>query len=394
MKKILAKKIKILVFLCDRANYGRLKPVIQELYLRKNVNVEIACCGSMLLEKYGFSYKVIQNEGFKINYKFFSEVDGANHTSMTKSIALTINDFSNVLNSSKPDKVVIIGDRYEALGAAIASSFQNITIAHIQGGEKSGSIDESIRHAITKFSHIHFPATKEAKENIIQMGENKKYIFNYGCPSADYLLKLENLSMQPTLNYGVGAKISFDKKYLIVIYHPDTKNNNEIKPIVERLLEALSSLKIQTIWLWPNIDAGSDLISKKLRVFRERHKPQWLHLVKNLDPSLFSIILKNATCAIGNSSSFVRDTTFHGTPVVLLGSRQNGRQVGKNVTFYNNPNFSLANKIKKQINHGRYESQYIYGKQGASKKIVDKIISCNPPSSKEFFSYSHEFSNS
>jgi len=146
--------------------------------------------------------------------------------------------------------------------------------------------------------------------------------------------------------------------------------------------------------LWPNIDAGSDLISKKLRVFRERLKPQWLHLVKNLDPTLFSKILKNASCAIGNSSSFVRDTSFHGTPVVLLGSRQNGREVGKNVIFYSNLNTSLTNKIKKQINHGIYQSQYIYGKPGASKKIVNKIISCNPPLNKEFFSFSYEFSNS
>ena len=386
MKQKLSKKIKILIFLCDRANYGRLKPVIKELYSTKNVSTEIVCCGSMLLEKYGFSYKVIEEDGFNINYHFYSEVDGANHTSMSKSIALTINDFTNVLNTSKPDKVVIIGDRYEALAAAISASFQNITIAHLQGGEQSGSIDESIRHAITKFSHIHFPATKLAMKNILQMGENKKYVFNYGCPSVDYLLKLPPLSKSINIkNYGVGANINFNKKFLIVIFHPDTKNNNEIEPILNKLLDALSTLRIQTIWLWPNIDAGSDIISKKLRVFRESENPEWLHLVKNLNPNLFSIILKKASCAIGNSSSFVRDSSFHGTPVVLLGSRQKGREIGKNVIIYNNLSISLTNKIIKQVNHGKYEREYIYGRSGASKKIVKKIISAKPPINKEFF---------
>jgi UDP-hydrolysing UDP-N-acetyl-D-glucosamine 2-epimerase len=363
---------KILVALVDRANYGRLRPLMREFKKNSFYKLQILCTGSMLLEKYGNSYKIVQKNGFKIDSKVFMELEGSNIVTMSTSFGLGIINYTNELNRLKPDFVLVIGDRYEALAIAIATSFANIPLIHLQGGETSGSIDESIRHAITKFADLHFPATDRAKRFIIKMGEFKNSVFNYGCPSSDEILKTKKSKLDFVNKIGIGATIDFKKKYILIILHSNTKEYKEQSQQIQNFLSFVKNNKIQTIWLWPNIDAGADTISKELRIFREKYNPNWIRFIKNLSPEEFQGVLSNASCAIGNSSSFVRDSAFYGVPVLLIGNRQSGRETAKNVTHLSFNKKKIEKKLLIEINK-KYRPEYIYGKGGVSKKIAKKI---------------------
>jgi UDP-hydrolysing UDP-N-acetyl-D-glucosamine 2-epimerase len=374
---------KICVLLVDRANYGRMYPVMKALDQDSQLELQVICAGTMLLERFGEAEKMVTNDGFKINHRVFLEVEGSVPVTMSKSIGLGIIEFTNIFQHLEPDVLLLIGDRYEALAAAIASAYMNIPIAHVQGGEISGSIDESARHAISKFSHIHFPATQRSADYLVKMGEDPKYVHNVGCPAGDYICEIDtDLPSDTFSQMGVGAKINPQQPFLLVIYHPVTTTFGNEREQAEQLISALHDIAMPTIWLWPNIDAGSDNISKAIRIYREKNKSKWLYLVKNLNPKIFQKCLKKTICAIGNSSSFVRDSTFSGTPVVLIGDRQDGREHGKNLTAVK----PIANEIKlavqTQLANGRYPPDILYGDGNASSKIVEKLKNFVPYSQK------------
>ena len=375
----MSKKIKICIVLIDRANYGRMLPLMKEIKKDKKINMQIICGGSMLFDKFGSTVNFVKKDGFTINEKIHMELEGSTNISMSKSIGLGIIEFSNIFKKLNPNKVVIIGDRYEALAAAIASVYMNKILVHLQGGEKSGSIDESARHAITKLAHLHFPATKKAAENIINMGENKKNVYNFGCPSIELIknirVKTQDLDLA---NVGVGEEIDTNKKFLTVIYHPNTLKILEEKKNIKQLLLAVEKLKLPTYWLWPNIDDVSDVISKEIRKFRENKNPNWLKFIKHLDAITFQKILKKTSCAVGNSSSFIRDSGYHGTPVVLVGDRQNGREKGPNVLSSKINSDEIVKKIKFQLKKKKYKKNTIYGSGNTSKKIIKVLKSLNP----------------
>ena len=379
MKKIQ----KICVLLVDRANYGRMYPVMKALDEDLDLELQVICAGTMLLERFGGAEKMVENDGFKVDHRVFLEVEGSVPVTMSKSIGLGIIEFTNVYQQLQPDMLLLIGDRYEALAAAIAGAYMNIPMAHIQGGEISGSIDESARHAITKFSHLHFPATERAADYLVRMGEDPAHVHNVGCPAGDYIRKLDTDLPSNIFNQmGVGANIDPEKPFLLVIYHPVTTAFGSEKEQAEQLIGALHDLAIPTVWLWPNIDAGSDNISKVIRVYREKNTSEWLHLVKNLNPKVFQKCLKKTICAVGNSSSFVRDSTFSGTPVVLIGDRQDGREHGKNLTAVDPVSDQIKSAIQLKLDHGQYEPDELYGDGDASCRIVEKIKKFVPYSQK------------
>ena len=370
-------KKRILVVLVDRANYGRMKPVMSELKSRDSVDLQVLCAGTMLLERFGKVAEIVENDGFNVTSKVYMEVEGSNPTTMSKSIGLGIIDFSNEFHKINPDIVLLIGDRYEAHAATVAAAYMNLVVAHIQGGEVSGSIDESCRHAISKLSHIHFPSTKRSADYLIRMGEEKKYVHNFGCPVGDYILSLPDDLKNKDISGGIGASIDFEQKFILVIFHPVTTNFIS-RDQIQNVLEVLHKKKTQVIWLWPNIDAGADVISTTIRSFREKNDTSWLYLIKNFKPETFQKILKKACCAIGNSSSFIRDTTFSGTPVVLVGNRQVGREHGENLIESSFNKDDLDKNINHQINHGRYEGINLYGEGNSSAKIVNELLKPNP----------------
>jgi len=370
---------KICVVLVDRANYGRMHPVMRAIEADPDLELITVCAGTMLLERFGHAVKIVEADGFQVDGRVYLEVEGSVPTTMAKSIGLGIIEFTTEFHRLQPNIVLLIGDRYEALAATIAAAYMNISIAHIQGGEVSGSIDESARHAITKFAHLHFPSTERSSEYILRMGERPGTVFNVGCPSGDYIKNLNTVvPLDIFNNVGVGGGINPENPFLLVIYHPVTTRYGTARQQTEQLLQALHKLAHPTLWIWPNIDAGADDISKALRVYREHHDGKWLHLVKNLDPISFQKSLKKAVCVVGNSSSFIRDSTFSGTPAVLVGDRQIGREHGENLIACPPIVADIIAAIRKQLANGRYEPSMLYGDGQASKRIVEKLKSFVP----------------
>ena len=370
--------MKVAVLIVDRANYGRMKPVMLALKDKENIELQVICAGTMVLGRFGKVEKIVEDDGFEITSRVFMELEGSSPVTMAKSIGIGINEFTHELYRLKPDVLLVIGDRYETLGAVIAAAYMNICIAHIQGGEVSGSIDECARHSISKFAHYHFPATQRAGEYLVRMGENPKRVFSLGCPVADVIAGQDLSLPEGVFDKGIGKAILQGKEYFLVVFHPVTTSYGKEVEEVEELLVAIEKLDKQTVWLWPNIDAGSDYISKKLRQHREKYGDKNIRFVKNFTPENFQKVLGNALCAIGNSSSFVRDTTFTGTPVVLVGDRQFGREIGENTLKVECNEKSIIHAVSKQMEHGRFAPSKLYGEPGAGKKIADQIAKIEP----------------
>ena len=377
----------IAVVLVDRANYGRIKPVMQAMQRHPEINLQVLVTGTMLLERFGNAVDVVENDGFTIDERVYIELEGSVPATMVKSIGLAVIELGSAFDRMKPDLVLVIGDRYEAMGAAISAVYQNICLIHVQGGEVTGSIDESTRHAITKLAHYHFPSTLQSARNIITMGEPEENVFCLGCPSADVVA--DAVANRPA-DYdqvldaiGVGPHININKEYLLVLFHPVTTEFGGSAAQTEQLLAALKQSGKQTILIWPNIDAGSDGVSKAIRGFRELNRDVPLHCYKNFEPERYIPLINDAACLIGNSSSFIRDASFLGTPVVLVGSRQDGRERSDAVVRVEATQDAILNGINQQLDHGRYAVSELYGKTGTSEAIANQIAKLEPYSQKK-----------
>ena len=370
---------KVCVVLVDRANYGRMKPVMQALKDRPSLDLQVVAAGTMVLERFDLPVRVVRNDGFTVNGEIYIELEGSTPTTMAKSVGFGVVEFASEFQRLKPDVVVLIGDRYEALAAAIAAAYMNITLVHIQGGEVSGSIDESARHAITKFAHFHFPSTRRAAEYLMRMGEREDTILGTGCPSSDIARQLSRKLTPEVVNArGAGIEIDVTKPFLLVVFHPTTTEFGGEQRQMQVLLSALDSLKVQTLVLWPNIDAGSDHISKAIRVYRSQGHASWMRTITNLTPEDYLKVLATTACAVGNSSSFVRDAGYFGTPVVLVGNRQNGRETDEHVVRVDAEMDKIVTAIKSQLAHGRYAPSTLYGDGHVAERIAAGIENLKP----------------
>lgn len=368
-------KRKVLVLLVDRANYGRLKPVMKAIQRHPALTLQVLAAGTMVLERFAQPVKEVRNDGFPVDGEIFIEVEGSTPLTMAKSVGFATIEFASELHRLKPDVVVLIGDRYEALAATVAAAYMNLCVLHIQGGEVSGSIDESCRHAISKFAHYHFPSTKRSAEYLVRMGERPETILGIGCPSSDLAMGLDRVIMEDVLNSnkGGGAHIDISQPFLLTVFHPTTTQYGSEKEEMHQLLLALEELQMPTVLLWPNIDAGADHISKTIRLFRDQHAPGWLRTLTNLTPENYLGVLANAACAVGNSSSFVRDASFFGTPVVLVGTRQDGREADAHVTRVPSVAAEIAEAAMAQLRHGRYAPSTLYGDGRVAERIAEVV---------------------
>lgn len=370
---------KICVVLVDRANYGRIKPVMAAIAACPELELQTVAAGTMVLERFDQPVNVVRRDGFKIDGEVYLELEGSTPTTMAKSVGFGVVEFAGEFQRLKPDVVLLIGDRYEMLAAAVAAAYMNICVAHIQGGEVSGSIDESARHAISKFAHFHFPSTQRSAEYLIRMGEHPDTILAVGCPSSDIARTL-NRTLPPEVvnSSGSGALIDIEQPYLLVLFHPTTTEFGGEQGQMEALLEALRRLAMQTILLWPNIDAGSDHISKAIRAFRIDRRPHWLRTLTNLSPENYLKVLANAACAIGNSSSFVRDASYFGTPVLLVGRRQEGRETDCHVKRVAPLADAISDAARAQLSHGRYPPSTLYGNGRVAEQIAQALCRLTP----------------
>jgi len=370
----------------SRANYARIKSVLIEIQKRSDCELQIVVGASGLLFRFGNVVDIIKRDGFTVNREVYSVVEGNEPIVMAKTTGLAILELSQVFSELKPDIVVTVADRHETIATAIAASYMNIMVAHTQGGEITGSIDESVRHACTKLSHLHFPATQGAYKNIIQMGEEKKRVHITGCPSLDFIDENKSKNLNDILEkHLVNPKTIQNLDFLLVLFHADTQHYIEVSHSTREILKAIKETNLPTIWLWPNVDAGTDFISKELRKFRDSNPSSKIQFVRNFSPEEYVTVLNHTKCIIGNSSSGIRESSRTGTPSITIGSRQNGREMAENVICLNKADsLIIKDKIIEQVNHGKYSQSNLYGDGNAGKKIAEILCTTQISIDKKF----------
>ena len=305
-------KRKVCIVVNSRANYGRIRSVMQAVQAHPELELQLILGASALLYRFGNVAELVMDDGFQPVATVYSIVEGETPTTMAKSTGMAIMELATQFENIKPDLVLTVADRFETLATAVASSYMNIPVAHTQGGEVTGSIDESVRHAVTKLSHIHFPATELAAENLIRMGEAPDTVHCTGCPSIDAIVNLDLTLPEGFFQQyrGVGADLYPDKPYLVVLQHPVTTEYGRGLEQINVTLEAIARVGLQTVWLWPNVDAGSDDVSKGLRMYRESHPGAKLHFYRNFAIEDYARLIHGAVCLVGNSSSALREGAF------------------------------------------------------------------------------------
>ena len=373
------KKIVLVVF--SRANYSTIKGILAEIKKDKKIKYILIVGSSAIIDKYGSILKIIKDDGYKAHYLLQNQIEGTTTKSMVKTTGLALYELPEILEKENPDIVFTVGDRHETISTAIAASYMNIPLAHTMGGEVTGSIDESIRHAITKLAHIHFVANQDSLKRVIKLGENKSTVFDVGCPridSVDTILKSYDPKkcFKEISKHGSGSlnNIIHTDEYIVLLYHPVTTEYHENHKNFENVLDAFLSINIKKkIILWPNADAGADQISRIIRVKKEKNLLDNVKFFKNLPIELYVPLIHRAKCLVGNSSSAIRDGAYIGVRSVNIGNRQNGRLIGPNIISCSYSKKKIIKSINLQIKKKRATQSSIYGKPGAAKKII-KIL--------------------
>ncbi|MBI5164233.1 MAG: UDP-N-acetylglucosamine 2-epimerase (hydrolyzing) [Magnetospirillum sp.] len=368
-------KRKVCVVVASRANYGRIKSVLKAVRARNDLDLQIIASASALLYRFGKVVEVMEADGYAPHARVNVVLEGDTPSTMAKSTGIAITELATVFDLLKPDIVLTVADRYETLATAVAASYMNIAVAHTQGGELTGSIDESVRHAITKLAHLHFVATDQSRANVLQMGEAPDTVFMTGCPAIDAIADID-YRMSPEIlvrSGGVGTDIDLGKPFLLVLQHPVTTEYEQTQAHIRATIGAISRLAMPTIWLWPNVDAGTDTISHELRSLRERAQPTWLRMHRNFAVEDYARLMNAAACIVGNSSSALREGAFLGTPAVNIGSRQANRERGPNVIDVPPDSDAIEAAIRCQLDHGRYPRSALFGDGLAGERIAEYL---------------------
>ena len=359
-------KRKIFIVTERRADFSRFKPIIKLIKLSKNLDYDLVVTGNHILKEYGNTINEIKKENLKIfkTFKMFLKNRENDGSEMVHGLGIAIQELSKIVKKSNPDIILSGFDIAANLAVTIVGAHMNIPVAHIQGGEVSGTIDESIRHAMSKFSHYHFVSNLDAKIRLIKMGEIKKNIYIVGCPSIDAL----NQEVMLSKEY-IKKKFSIDleEKYLILIQHPVTsevRSNEQIS----NTLKALEKFNIAKLIIFPNNDAGSKKIIKVL-------KNSKFKIVKTLNLREYKTLLSNASLLVGNSSSGIHEAATYKLPVVNIGSRQNGRLKSINVINSDYSTQDIIKKIKFVLNNLEFKRKIKsiknpYGDGNSASKIT------------------------
>ena len=368
---------KVCVVVTARPSYSRIKTALKAIQAHPDLELQLVIAASALLDRYGSAVHYVKADGFEIAARVFMVLEGENPTSMAKTTGLGLLELATVFDNLKPDVVVTIADRYETLSTAVAASYMNIPVAHIQGGEVTGSIDEKVRHAVTKLADLHLVASEKAAERVIRMGEDPSTVFITGCPSIDLaaeILPEPRLDFDPFQRYGgVGEVVDLSQGYIVVMQHPVTTEYQLARQHITETLHAACETDLPILWFWPNVDAGSDGTSGGIRSFREREQPANMHFFKNMAPTDFLRLLYNSRCLVGNSSVGIRECAFLGVPVVNIGSRQSGRDRGRNVIDVDYDQREIQQAIQRHLSNGRYAPDPIYGDGRAGERVAQRL---------------------
>ncbi len=365
---------KVCVVITARPSYARIKTVLESVRVHPELELQLIVGASALLERYGPAIDVIRADGFQPDAVVYMVVEGENLVTTAKSTGLGVVELATIFDNLKPDVVISVADRYETIATAIAASYLNIPVAHVLGGEVTGSIDEKVRHAVTKLANLHFVANEQAADRVIRMGEDPDTVFVTGCPSVDLAARVmaePEDGFDPFERYaGVGHEFDVSRGYLVVMQHSVTTEYEESAAQIQETVAAIEELSTATFWFWPNVDAGSDRISKGLRVFRETHDLPFLYFFKNMAPEDFLRLLRGARCLIGNSSVGIRESAHMGVPVVNIGTRQSGRDRGPNVLDVGHDRDAIVEAVRKHTANGPVPRSSLYGDGRAGERIA------------------------
>lgn len=405
-------KRRVCVVVTARPSYARVKSLLQAVDARPELELLLVVGASALLERYGPVVDVMRADGFEPDAVVYMVVEGENLVTTAKSTGLGVVELATIFDNLKPDVVVSVADRYETLATAIAASYLNVPLAHLQGGEVTGSIDEKVRHAVTKLANVHFVSNETARERVVRMGEDPATVHVTGCPSIDVAARTTARNDRPNARTtaraaageapaadgepgppafdpfrgygGVGAPFRpTPGEYLVVLQHPVTTEYERAPDQIRETLAAVEALGRPTFWFWPNVDAGSDLVSKGIRHHRETRPMDHVYFFKNLSPEDFVRLLDGAACLIGNSSAGIREGAFLGLPVVNVGNRQAGRDRADNVTDVAHDRRAIREAAEAQLRHGRYASSALYGDGRAGERTAALLAELALPVAKQ-----------
>lgn len=370
-------KRKICVVVTARPSYSRVRTALSAIQKHPDLELQLVVTASALLKRYGQVEKYMERDGFQIDARVYSVLEGENLVTSAKTTGLGLMELATVFDRLDPDIILTIADRYETIATAIAATYMNIPLAHLQGGEITGNIDEKVRHAITKLADYHLVSTQRAHDYVVRMGEHEDSVFITGCPSIDIAHDVKNNPgelFNPFERYGgVGAEVDLTQGYLVVMQHPVTSEYEKAREHITETLHAVYELNLPTLWFWPNVDAGSDGTSNGIRAFREMHDIPNIHFFKQIPPRDFLQMLYFSRCLIGNSSVGIRECSYLGVPVVNIGSREEGRERGNNLIDVGYGREAIKSAILQQLDNGRGTGVPLYGDGFAGEKIAQVL---------------------
>ncbi|XP_009464925.1 PREDICTED: bifunctional UDP-N-acetylglucosamine 2-epimerase/N-acetylmannosamine kinase isoform X2 [Nipponia nippon] len=379
-------KLRVCVATCNRADYSKLAPIMFGIKAEPQFfELDVVVLGSHLIDDYGNTYRMIEQDDFDIHTRLHTIVRGEDEAAMVESVGLALVKLPDVLNRLKPDIMIVHGDRFDALALATSAALMNIRILHIEGGEVSGTIDDSIRHAITKLAHYHVCCTRSAEQHLIAMCEDHDRILLAGCPSYDKLLSAKNKDYMSIIRMWLGEDVK-TRDYIVALQHPVTTDIKHSIKMFELTLDALISFNKRTLVLFPNVDAGSKDMVRVMRKKGIEHHPNF-RAVKHVPFDQFIQLVAHAGCMIGNSSCGVREVGAFGTPVINLGTRQTGRETGENVLHVRDADTQDKILHALQLQFGKqYPCSKIYGDGNAVPRILKflKSIDLKEPLQKKF----------
>lgn len=354
---------KILFLTGTRADYGKMKPLMTAIEENKKFDCHIFTTGMHTLKEFGNTQSEIIKDGFKNIHVYMNQII---EEPMDLVLANTINGFSRYIRELEPDMIIIHGDRVEALAGAISGAINNILVAHIEGGELSGTIDESIRHSISKLAHIHFVSNIDAKNRLIQLGENEDSIFVIGSPDIDIILQKPSITIEKIKER---YDINFDD-YAVLMYHPVTTEVNQLKSQVKELVNAIIESNENYIVINPNNDHGHSIILDEFKKFDEYKN---IKRYPSIRFEFFIELLRNAKFVIGNSSAGIHEAPVIGLPSINIGSRQSNRFQYESIINTSDSKEEIINAIK-IASKKKISKRSTYFGDGNSKKNFIKAI--------------------
>ena len=357
-------KKKILFVTCTRADYGKLKSLIINIQKNNNFISRVFVSGMHNMKRYGSTYEEIVKDKINGIYRYSNLIKNMR---MDEILTSTMKGFSSFLIKYNPDLVIVHGDRIEPLACALSSLLNNFLVAHIEGGEVSGTVDEMLRHSISKISHLHLVSNKTARKRLIQMGENKRYIFEVGSPDVDLILNKNLPKIEPTKKR---YNIRFND-FGISIIHPVTTNIKNLKKESEVFFSALIKTNLNYIIIFPNNDLGSEIILKEIHKLKNNNK---FRIFPSIRFEYYLTLLKNSKFIIGNSSSGIMGAPYYGVTTINIGTRQSNRlktKLIKNISFNEKEIIKTINQIKNR----KIIKRKFFGEGNSAKKIEKLLLS-------------------